>query len=104
MRERSATVYLWVFTLGSVIFILAEGGRTTCPRSTWGVRVPGIMVVDRYRRIRRSTRSERADILAFCWAHVRRDFLTLARSWPDQRRGVGWVERIGGLYQLMMPA
>jgi len=23
-------------------------------------------------------------VLAFCWAHVRRDFLATARSWPDQ--------------------
>src|SRR5512135_1941024 len=30
-------------------------------------------------------------VLAFCWAHVRRDFLAVARSWPDQEmRALGW--------------
>ncbi|MBV8315759.1 MAG: transposase, partial [Planctomycetaceae bacterium] len=38
-------------------------------------------------------------LLAFCWAHVRRDFLSVARSWPDQEAwALGWVERIGALY------
>ena len=38
-------------------------------------------------------------MLAFCWAHVRRDFLAVARSWPEQEAwALGWVERIGALY------
>jgi len=54
------------------------------------------------RRIRPSTRSRRGLIvLAFCWAHQRRDFLELARSWPEQQRGVGLgVQRIGAFYHL----
>ena len=37
--------------------------------------------------------------MAFCWAHVRRDFVTLARTWPDQEGwALGWVERIGQRY------
>ena len=40
-------------------------------------------------------------VLAFCWAHVRRDFVTVARTWPEQEGwALGWVERIGQLYQL----
>jgi transposase len=40
-------------------------------------------------------------VLAFCWAHVRRDFVTVARTWPDQEGwALGWVERIGQVYQL----
>ena len=39
-------------------------------------------------------------VLAFCWAHVRRDFLETARSWPTQEEwALGWVARIGQLYQ-----
>src|SRR5207237_8983562 len=34
------------------------------------------------------------------WAHVRRDFVTLARTWPDQEGwALGWVERIGEIYR-----
>src|ERR1700736_1642720 len=40
-------------------------------------------------------------VLAFCWAHVRRDFLTVARTWPEQEGwALGWVERIGEIYRL----
>ena len=40
-------------------------------------------------------------VLAFCWVHVRRDFLSVARSWPEQQTwALGWVEPIGRLYHL----
>jgi transposase len=40
-------------------------------------------------------------VLAFCWAHQRRDFVELARSWPDQQAWAqGWLERSGALYHL----
>src|SRR5207253_2644778 len=38
--------------------------------------------------------------LAFCWAHVRRDFVAVARSWPEQEGwALGWVGRIGEVYR-----
>jgi transposase len=38
---------------------------------------------------------------AFCWAHVRRDSLDVARSWPSEEgRALAWVGRTGRLYQL----
>ena len=40
-------------------------------------------------------------ILAFCWAHVRRDFIKAARSYPDEKEWMlDWVERIGGSYHI----
>jgi transposase len=40
-------------------------------------------------------------MLAFCWAHVRRDFLTAARSWPEIAPWMWkWIEAIRTLYQL----
>jgi transposase len=40
-------------------------------------------------------------VLAFCWAHVRRDFLAVARSWPTQEDwALAWIGRIGELYRL----
>ena len=39
-------------------------------------------------------------LLAFCWAHVGRDFLEAARSWPTEEDwALGWVGRVGQLYQ-----
>jgi len=40
-------------------------------------------------------------ILAYCWAHVRRDFLKASRSWPELTKWMGeWVEDIRALYRL----
>ena len=39
--------------------------------------------------------------LAYCWAHVRRDFLHLRLGDPEQEAWAdGWIERIGQLYEL----
>ena len=39
--------------------------------------------------------------LAYCWAHVRRDFLHLRLGGPEQEAWAdGWIERIGKLYAL----
>jgi transposase len=96
--------YLWVFHSSDVvIFILAAGRSHDVPEGHLGpVEGPGILVVDRYKAYQAVDKVKSGlIILAFCWAHVRRDFLTLARSWPDQEAwALGWVERIGGLYRL----
>ena len=96
--------YLWVFHSSEVVvFILAAGRSHDVPEEHLGpVEGPGIMVVDRYKAYQAVDKVKSGLIvLAFCWAHVRRDFLTVARSWPDQEAwALGWVERIGELYQL----
>lgn len=39
--------------------------------------------------------------MAFCWAHVRRDFLDLGKSRPElDSWGMAWVDRIALLYHL----
>ena len=60
------------------------------------------MVVDRYKAYQAVDKVKSGLlVLAFCWAHVRRDFLATARSWTDQEAwAMGWVERIGELYRL----
>ncbi len=40
-------------------------------------------------------------VLAFCWAHVRRDFIDAQRGDPElEKWSATWVSRIGHLYQL----
>jgi transposase len=40
-------------------------------------------------------------ILAFCWAHVRRDFLKHAKGYVEQEGwALAWVERIGKIYHI----
>ena len=56
---------------------------------------------DRYRAYKCLAKTCDELILAFCWAHVRRDFLKAARSWPTLERWMFiWVEAIRELYRL----
>jgi hypothetical protein len=59
-------------------------------------------VVDRYKAYQAIDKVKSGLIvLAFCSAHVRRDFVRLAKSWPDQESwALGWVDEIGTLYHL----
>ncbi|MES9901410.1 MAG: transposase, partial [Sedimenticola sp.] len=60
-----------------------------------------IVVCDRYKGYLRLARENPVILLAFCWAHVRRDFLDAARSYPELEAWMfSWVERIGELYHL----
>jgi transposase len=96
--------YLWVFHSAEVVvFVLAAGRSHDVPEEHFGpIQGRGILVVDRYKAYQAIDKVKSGRIvLAFCWAHVRRDFLRLARSWPDQESwALGWVAEIGRLYQL----
>jgi transposase len=95
--------YLWVFHATEVVvFILATGRSQDVPQEHLGLSEGGILVVDRYKAYQAiSPVKDGRIVLAFCWAHVRRDFVTVARTWPDQEAwALGWVARIGHLYHL----
>ncbi len=56
---------------------------------------------DRYSAYKKFARLHPGVLLAFCWAHARRDFLELANSYPELSTwAMGWVDEIGKLYQL----
>jgi transposase len=95
--------YLWVFHAEEVVvFILAMGRGHDVPEGHLGPVQSGILVVDRYKAYQAIDKVKAGLIvLAFCWAHQRRDFLDVARAWPRlQDWGLGWVQRIGELYHL----
>ena len=40
-------------------------------------------------------------LLAFCWAHVRRDFIAVGKGWPELVDwAIAWLQRIRDLYQI----
>jgi transposase len=95
--------YLWVFHAEEVVvFLLAMGRAHDVPEKHLEPVQSGILVVDRYKAYPAIDKVKAGLIvLAFCWAHQRRDFLDVARSWPQlQEWGLGWVARIRALYQL----
>ena len=60
-----------------------------------------IFVCDRYRAYKCWAKDFPLILLAFCWAHVRRDFLDSAKAWPELAEWMHtWVEAIGELYHL----
>ena len=93
---------LWVFhSEEAVVFVLDSGRAHDVPEKHLGPVKEGILSVDRYSAYKAMTQvKEGLIVLAFCWAHVRRDFLGMAKSWPGQEEwALGWVQRIGLLYK-----
>jgi transposase len=94
---------LWVFhSQEAVVFVLDSGRAHDVPEDHLGPVKEGILSVDRYSAYKAMKQvKEGLILLAFCWAHVRRDFLDAARCWPSEEGwALGWVQRIGQLYQL----
>ncbi|MDP2811234.1 MAG: IS66 family transposase [Rhodocyclaceae bacterium] len=96
--------YLWVFRSASVIFYSLDPSRSA---AVPGAHFAGlqaqrvILVCDRYSAYKKLARLSAAILLAFCWAHVRRDFLEAGRSLPElEAWALAWKGRIGTLYHL----
>jgi transposase len=95
--------YLWaVQSAEVVIFLLAMGRSHDVPEEYFGPVKGGILVVDRYKAYQ-AMKPVKAGVivLAFCWAHQRRDFVELARNWPTEGAWAQeWLGLIGELYHL----
>jgi len=96
--------WLWVSRSASVVYFLIAPGR--------GADVPVahfkniahqkiIVVCDRYSAYKSLSKQLPFIILAFCWAHVRRDFLDAGKKYPELEEWVlSWVGKIGELYHI----
>jgi len=94
--------YLWVIrSTSGIVYVMAPGRGAKVPLEYFSkLLVQTVLVCDRYAAYKKLARIMGL-MLAFCWAHVRRDFLTLGRSYPDTEVwAMGWVQRIGTLYHL----
>jgi transposase len=96
--------YLWVTRSESVVYYCIDPSRST---AVPGAHFAGlqndrvIIVCDRYSAYKKLARLCDAILLAFCWAHVRRDFLDAGRSFKALEPWMLiWKERIGLLYHL----
>ena len=98
--------YLWVMQSASVVFYrMAPGRGADVPKAHFAKLhkdlVDVVLVCDRYSAYKCLAKDYDALLLAFCWAHVRRDFLKAARSWPELEGWMfTWVEDIRELSRL----
>ena len=96
--------YLWVTRSPHVIhFTLAPTRSAQVPLAHFSQLLAHkvIVVCDRYSAYKMLARLNSAIILAFCWVHVRRDFINLGLKYPPlEEWGLEWVVEIGKLYQI----
>ncbi len=98
--------YLWVMHSASVVFYrMAPGRGADVPKAHFAKLhhdlVDVVLVCDRYSAYKCLAKDCDDLVLAFCWAHVRRDFLKASHSWPELTNWMwDWVEDIRDLYRL----
>jgi transposase len=103
--KRNTHWYLWLFRSQSVSLFVAANNRSGDIPIGYYQKLTAlgyvIVVCDRYSAYKRLARLNPHIILAFCWAHVRRDFLDYARGYPKLCDWMHhWVDQIANLYRI----
>ena len=95
--------WLWLFAgEDSVVYVLDPSRSHDVPQSHFPDAVLGVMMVDRYSGYKAMQQVKEGKLLlAFCWAHVRRDFVRVGKGYPELTAwALGWLSRIRELYRL----
>jgi len=94
--------WMWVFASEQVVlYVLDKSRSSTVPLKWLGTAIQAVLTVDRAPFYKKLARGCPGLVLAFCWAHFRRDFVraavgnALLRPWAKL-----WIGRIFRLYQL----
>ena len=91
--------WLWVIvSADTCVFVLDPSRSAQVPRNHLGEHADGIISADRY-----SAYKALHDmiLIAFCWSHVRRDFLRVRNGYKKLSSWAGdWITRIDELFRL----
>jgi transposase len=94
--------WLWVF-LGedTVVFRLDPTRSHDVPEGHFPADARVVLMVDRYSAYKAMAQVNLENVvLVFCWSHVRRDFVTVGKGWPEHKEwALAWVRRIRDLYR-----
>ncbi len=100
--KKSTRWYMWVFvSKHTVVYILDPSRATSVIEKHLNVVSVLILSVDRYSSYKSFAKDREYVVLAFCWTHVRRDFLTTANGFDElEVWGMSWVDSIGEIFHL----
>jgi transposase len=94
--------WLWVF-LGedTVVFRLDPTRSHDVPEGHFPADARAVLMVDRYSAYKAMAQVKLGNVvLVFCWAHVRRDFVTVGKGWSEHKKwALAWLGRIRELYR-----
>jgi transposase len=95
--------WLWLFAgEDSIIYVLDPSRSHDVPQSHFSADAQGTLSVDRYSGYKAMQQVKTGKLqLAFCWAHVRRDFVRDGKGFPKLKAwALQWLGRIRELYRL----
>jgi len=95
--------WLWVILGADTVIYLLDSSRShEAPERHFGQEASGVLEVDRYSGYKAMTQVKSGQIvLAFCWAHVRRDFVGVGKSWSELTPwALSWLRCIRHVYQV----
>lgn len=94
--------WLWAF-LGAdaVVYVLDPRRSHDVPEGHFRAGVSVVLMVDRLSSYKAMAPvKDGLVVLAFCWAHVRRDFIAVAKSFPELKPwALGWLRLIRQAYR-----
>ena len=103
-EDRSSRAWLWTSVSDDAVCFHIDGSRSAeaAEKLFAGIVLYAIIVCDRYSAYKKLARTLRGLVtLAFCWSHVRRDFIDCAAGQPRlEQWGQGWIGRIAEIYRL----
>jgi transposase len=95
--------WLWVLSGPDTVAYVLDASRShAVPEGHYRAESRGVLVVDRYAAYKAMIWvKDGVIVLAFCWSHVRRDFVRVGKGWPELKPwALQWLRRIRVLYQL----
>jgi len=94
--------WLWVFNgEDTVVYVLDPARSHDVPREHFTAGISIVLMVDRFASYKAMAPVKAGLIvLAFCWAHVRRDFISVAKELSRLKPwGAAWLRQIRQAYR-----
>jgi transposase len=100
--KRGHRWWLWVVVSADTVAFRLDPSRShTVPESHFAAAASLVFMVDRYAAYKAMAQVQAGTIiLVFCWAHVRRDFVTVGKGWEELKPwALAWLRQIRELYR-----